>query len=366
MIHVSKYQIFTLMTVFQLGSTIIFGFAADAGRNAWISTLISSVLGMCIVLLYWSIFHLSGGLSLVEWCPALLGKWIGIPLAWLFPLVFLYDSARIVSDIRFLFPITILHGTPNWLIAITFLLVILYVLFSGYEVLARMSGFFFPLILLSLLLEIVLLFFSGRIHLPNLLPVLGEGWGKVWQTVWPSGLMQTYGESIEFAMFWGFVAQKKQLPFTVAGACILSGLCITLLDVLAITGMGEHVFQQMMYPSFALLKLSNVVDLLENLDAIGVSYLTLTAFTKLTLHLFAAVYCIRKLLAAAGDKAIILTSVVVAFFVSMTMVVSFNGHLEVATTVLPQRLWLPLFLYLPAVLFLMACVKQKRRSAQHD
>ncbi|SET27639.1 GerAB/ArcD/ProY family transporter [Paenibacillus sp. NFR01] len=364
MIQISRYQMFSLMVVFQLGSTIIFGFASSAGRDAWIATLISMFLGGCIILIYALIYRLTGGLTLVDWWPAYFGKWLGTPIAWLYPLLFLYDAGRIVSDVRFLYPITILHSTPNWLIAVTFLLVILYVLFGGFEVLTRMVGVFFPVIIFSLILEIVLLGFSGRIYLPNMLPLLGDGMGRVWSAVWPLGLMQTYGESIEFAMFWGMLSDKKKLTLPIISACLLSGISITLLDTLAVSAMGEGVFKQMMYPSFALLKLSNIADLLENLDAIGVMYLTLTAFSKLSLHLFAAVFCMRKLLAAQSDKGIIIAACIITFLLSMTMVVSFTGHLQVATTVLPSKIWVPLFIYLPVIVLLLILLKKLAKRSQ--
>lgn len=364
MIQISKYQLFAMLVVFQLGSTIIFGFAASAGRDAWITTIISTILGALIVLLYMLIYKLSGGLTLVEWFPALLGKWVGIPLAWLFPLIFIYDGARMVTDIRFLFPVTILHATPNWVIGVSFLLVVVYALFAGLEVMSRLATLFLPIILFTMTLEVFLLLFSNRIHLANLLPAAGEGWERIWKGVWPLGLMQTYGESIEFAMFWVYVKNQKRLSWTIVGACLVSGAFITLLDVLDVACMGEGVFRQMMYPSFSLLKLSNIADLLENLDAIGVMYLMLTAFSKLSLHLFAALFCLRKLLSVQDERKFIVPVALLSLLVSMTMAVSFSGHLQVATFVLPFRIWLPLFLFLPLMLLPFAFFKKWRKGVQ--
>ncbi|ANS74254.1 hypothetical protein AWM70_06375 [Paenibacillus yonginensis] len=316
MLRISKYQLFAMVVIFQLGTTIIFGFASSAGRDAWISSLLVTVLGSIVVGGYLLIFRLTGGLTLVEWPTALLGKWIGMPIAWLYPFVFIYDGARIVSDIRFLFPITILHGTPNWIIGISFLAVVAYALYSGFEVVARMLSIFFPLLVVFLLAETVLLGFSGRINLLNLLPVLGEGWNRVFQTIWPLGITQTFGETIEFAMFWGYLDSKDraQLGRIMVGGCVLSGLCITLYILLGSACMGESIYKQMMYPVFALLKLPNIFDLLDNLDAVGVIYLVITAFGKLSLHLFAAVFCIRKLLGARKDWGIITFLCPLVFF----------------------------------------------------
>ncbi|RCX19604.1 spore germination protein [Fontibacillus phaseoli] len=114
------------------------------------------------------------------------------------------------------------------------------------------------------------------------------------KTVWPLGLMQTYGESIEFAVIWGYVSEKKGLALWTAGGTLVAGFSIALMDLLVVSGMGEAVFQQMMYPGFALLKLSNM-NYLDNLDAIGIIYLVVNAFIKMSLHLFTAAVCLRDL-----------------------------------------------------------------------
>ncbi len=44
---ISAYQLFTITFIFQLGTTIIFGFGGTAGREAWIAELIScSLVGL--------------------------------------------------------------------------------------------------------------------------------------------------------------------------------------------------------------------------------------------------------------------------------------------------------------------------------
>ncbi|WP_410772075.1 GerAB/ArcD/ProY family transporter [Fontibacillus sp. BL9] len=357
MTQISKYEMFALLALYQLGTTVIFGFASESGRDAWLASGLSAVLGACLVLVYLFIFKATGGLTLVEWFPWVFGKWFGTPLAWLFPLLFIYNAARIISDVRFLFPVTILNRTPDWIIGITFLGVVVYALLGGVEVVARLAGFFLPLVYISLLLEIILLAASNTFHFANLLPVAGEGWGRILKTVWPLGLMQTYGESIEFAVIWGYVREKKGLALWAAGGTLLAGFSIALMDLLVVSGMGEAVFQQMMYPAFALLKLSNI-NYLDNLDAIGIIYLVVNAFIKMSMHLFTAAVCLRDLTGGKSEKPMIVVASAMALFISLTMVISFTEHLEVAKKVIPYNVWVPMFLALPGIVLLALPVKK--------
>lgn len=357
MTQISKYEMFALLALFQLGTTLIFGFSSDAGRDAWIASGISTLFGAGLVLIYLFIFKATGGLTLVEWFPWIFGKWLGAPLAWLFPLLFIYNAARIISDVRFLFPVTILNRTPDWIIGFTFLGVVIYALLGGIEVIARLAGFFLPLIYISLIIEITLLATSGTFHFANLLPIVGEGWGRIWKVVWPLGLMQTFGESIEFAIIWSYVAQKKGLALWTAGGTLLAGFSIALMDLLAVSGFGEMAFQQMMYPAFALLKLSNI-NYFDNLDAIGIIYLVVNAFIKMSLHLFSAAVCLRYLIGGKSEKPMVVTASLMALFVSMTMVISFTEHLQVAKQVIPYHVWVPMFLVLPGIVLLALPVRK--------
>ncbi|WP_157382163.1 GerAB/ArcD/ProY family transporter [Schinkia azotoformans] len=42
--QISLYQLFVLTVFFQIGTTIIYGFGAAAGRDAWIVTILSFLL----------------------------------------------------------------------------------------------------------------------------------------------------------------------------------------------------------------------------------------------------------------------------------------------------------------------------------
>jgi spore germination protein KB len=108
----SNYQIFGLTFLYQIGTTIIFGFGASAGRDAWIAILLSTLLGTLITVMYVLLMKLNPGLTLVQWFPAQFGKWLGTPISWLYPLIFLFDAGRAAGDLKDLIPATLLPTTP--------------------------------------------------------------------------------------------------------------------------------------------------------------------------------------------------------------------------------------------------------------
>ncbi|GAA3413144.1 endospore germination permease [Paenibacillus hodogayensis] len=360
MIKVSGYQLFAATVFFQLGTTVVFGFASDAGRDAWIAILLSASIGMLVILGYTVLANMMPGLTLVEWFPKQFGPWLGIPIAWLYPLLFIYDAARGISDLEGLVPVTLLPGTPTWVILGCMMLVIVYLLFSGVEVIFRLAGLLLPIILLSFLLELLLLLSSQSIILSNIFPILGEGWGRVWKSVWPFGILQTFGETIEFAMLWTFLKQDGKLTRINLIAVMVSGITITVFDMFAIMVLGESVFQRNVYPLLVLLKQLSISDFLDNLDALGVMHFMTTTLLKITLHLITAVLAIRKLTRSQGYRLPILIAAAVTLWTGSNMAQSVADHLFVGTRILPYNLWIPLFLVIPGILLTVAWIRKQQ------
>ncbi|UFJ39145.1 spore germination protein [Brevibacillus humidisoli] len=63
----SVYQTWSLILLFQIGSNVVFGFAAVAKQDAWIAAGLSGVLGMLLLYLYSKLY---------EWHPT--ANWGGL------------------------------------------------------------------------------------------------------------------------------------------------------------------------------------------------------------------------------------------------------------------------------------------------
>jgi spore germination protein KB len=359
MVRVSGYQLFATTVLFQLGTTVIFGFASPAGRDAWIAMLISAFIGMFMILGYTALMNMMPNLSLVEWFPKQFGPWLGIPIAWLYPLLFIYDAGRGISDLKELVPLTLLPGTPTWVIIGSMMLVIVYLLSSGVEVVFRLAGLLFPIIFFFFVMELLLLLGSRSVNFDNLQPLLGEGWGRVWKTVWPFGILQTFGETIEFAMLWTFLKKPGQLAGINIIAVLVTGVTIAMFDMFAIMVLGEGVFQRNIYPLLVLLKQLSISDFLDNLDALGVMYFMTTIFLKMSLHLMAAVLAIQKLTSSKSLRLPILIAAVITLWIGSNMARNVSDHIFVGTRILPYNLWIPLFIVIPAILLMVTWIRKK-------
>ncbi len=349
----------TLTTLYQIGTTVIFGFASVAGRAAWISVLISTCIGVGINLLYVTLMHMHPGLTLVQWYPKQFGKWLGTPIAWMYPLQLLYVAGRIIGDLRFLIPNTLLPKTPHVIISSIVLIVAAYALFSGIEIIGRLGELFFPIIILLFFTQVILILSSDIINPQYIKPITGKGWKTIWESVWPLGITQTFGQTIEFAMIWPLVKESKKIFKVSAIATIISGIVIASLDILAVLVLGEGTFSRSIFPMFRLIRIINVGNFIENLDAINVLLFLTTAFFKICLHLFAAIRGIQQLSYAKNSRVFILPAIVIVLYLGMNMAANAPEHIEAGLKILPYNLWILLFFVLPGILFIVAWIRNR-------
>lgn len=355
MAKISGYQLFCVTLLFQLGTTVIFGFAASTGRDAWIVTLFSTTIGILLIRLYISIMNMNPGLTLVEWYPKQFGKWIGLPIAWLYPLLFLFDSGRIVGDLRDLVPTTILPNTPPLVITLLFVLVVVYGLYLGLSNVARVGEVLVPFILVLFIVEIVLLLFSKIVN-PNLLkPVLWNGWSPVLNAIFPEGVSQTYGETLALTMIWTQVDQSKSVWKSTLFATIIASLTFMTFDLLAITIFGGLLFERSIYPFYSLTGMVNIEGFITNLNPFAVTYFIITAFFKLYIKMYTALAAVNILLPSVGKRKLIWPAALVVMVLGFTVSKNVTEHIYVlALKWITPYFWVPLFIILPVLLFVVS------------
>ncbi|MFC0214949.1 GerAB/ArcD/ProY family transporter [Paenibacillus chartarius] len=357
--RISKKQLFIMIMYFQIGTTIIFGFSAQSGRNAWLGVLVSVGLGLLAIGIYLALMKLLPGLTLMEWYPAVLGKWFGVPISWLYPLMFLYVSGRVLADLRDLIPTTILPSTPPYFFLGVFMCFIAYALYHGLESFGRLCEIMFPIIIGSFVVVVILLIGSDIIRLKHLFPIMEQGFGEVWTSVWPAGVTQTFGETIVFAMFWPMVKQQGQISKTVVMATLSSSLLILIVDLLCITTLGEGMFAASIYPMYTVIRLISIAEFIEHLDAIAVLYFINTAFFKVAIYMLAAMYGIQRLLLMTNRRMLPIPFAAAVLFMGLTMSDSIQEHIfGVHMNILSPYFWVPLYIVAPALLVIVALIRR--------
>lgn len=362
---ISIFQLFAITFTFQLGTTIIFGFGGSAGRDAWIGELISLCLGIFVILLYTTLMRMNPGLSFVQWFPVQFGRWVGIPIAFLYPCLFIYVVGRNIADIRDMVSTTLLLRTPLIIIAGVFTTIIAYCVYSGIEVISRLGEIIFPAVLIMFGIEAILLFGSGVLHIYNLQPIMEKGWGPIWKVVYPSGITVPFGETIALAMFWPDTRYPEKIMKITILATLVSGIMITCFDLLAILVYGS-LFSRFLYPLYTLLSMISIGNFIENLQMFGALYFFMTALLKSSIDMLAAVKGIQQLTRMKDYRVLIIPTSVIALYLGMTMSKNIAEHVYYHhLKIVAPYVWVPMSLVLPSILFIVTWVRQKvQKSTQ--
>lgn len=352
--RISHSQLFALTVLYNLGTTVIYGFAAGAGRDAWLALLLATVIGTGLSSLYVLLARLCPGRTLVEWFPAQLGPWIGIPIAWLYPIWFLYHAARVFAEFQLIIPALLLPRTPGLVVSAVYFALAAYALYHGIEAFARLCEFLLPVLMVLFLVEAILLGVSGHLRAAELLPVAGEGWGRIRETVWPFGMLQIFGETLHLAVIFPLCRQPDQILKPLVGANILAGVILAGGDMLAMAALGEDLFKASLFPLYELSRFVDVGEFFTNLEALSMIAFSVTALAKLYVHLYAAVRSIQVLTRLHGSRPLVMPAVLMAGGMGVTMSPSISHHIAVGLKAKAPYFWIPLYLVLPITLLIVA------------
>ncbi len=325
MIHLSKHQLFTLMFLFEVGSTSVFALGIDAKQDAWIVILLGLLIGLGFVWIYTELQSAFPDKNYVEIILSVLGKKLGIPLILLSLLGCFWHCARNLREFGELIIITVLPETPLLVINFIFVLVAIYVLFNGVEVLARSSEIIMPIILLFMLSLYILVYISGDVDFRNLTPVLGKGIKPVLKTL-PSMVVFPFGEMFVFLMYWNYANEKKLVRKTAMKAVFYSGIMLCTTVIMDITVLGARYVSIATVPLVETIRLINIGNIITNFDAIGVLIIFFGGFFKMVIYLNAVVLILTTLFKIKNNKLMIILVSVFLLWFSMVFESSYVFH----------------------------------------
>ncbi|MCR6095847.1 endospore germination permease [Salipaludibacillus agaradhaerens] len=349
---ITNYQMFLLMVLFMLGSAVVVGLEMNSQQDAWLTILTGMVFGSVFFLLYGYIFSKHPGRALTSILEDVFGKIIGKLISIGYIGYFLYIAARVTRDFTDLIVIELMMKTPDYIIAIAIIIVVIYASSLGIEVIARTGQ-----------LAIIFLFGLGGLvivfalidQLPDfsrLEPVLEEGWGRILTNAFPVATTFPFGELIAFTMFFPFFKENKTKKVVMTGlsAIVVSGVTLASLSALIVAINAPEVMDDLAFPLLDAIKKINIADIIQRLDPIGILFLVIGGFYKISLFVYAAnvafnhVLKLKKNVFMQGFLAIV--PLVASFYIAE----NFIEHLYIGLEIVPYYLHLVFQLYIPLLL----------------
>lgn len=364
---ISKHQLLCLIVLFEIGSTTLFALGIDAKQDAWIVIILSSIIGIILILIYTELQKYFSKKNLIEIIIELLGKSIGIPLAFLYGLFFLYGSSRNLRDFTELMKITFLARTPRLVLHITIMAVMVYVIILGLTVLGRTSEIMLPIFIFCILITIMMVIISSEFDIKELSPVLSNRIKPILNSSFPMVINFPYGEAFAFSMIWCYTKPQKYIRQVSILAIILFTVLLLITTIIIICTIGVEFASIATLPLLEVIKMIDVGNILTNLDAVGVIILFIGGFYKTILFLYASVLNFSTLFKIkTNSKWLIIVCAVFETWFSIVFESSYAYHIWLGHKASFPYLFNTFQLIIPPLLLIICWLKIKVKKLRID
>ena len=359
---ISATQLFVLIVLFEMGSAILVGIASDAKQDAWIAVLLGLAGGLMIFLVYYRLYVFYPDLPLTSYAQKITGKWLGRFIGLLYIVYFMYCAARVLRDFGELLSTTIYNSTPLFIINTLMIITIIYAVHKGFEVISRVGELYFGIVYVTAILGMLLIVFSGLIHLGNLKPILENGLKPVMKTFLTQTINFPFGEMVVFTMLLPFLRDKKKAKIVCLSGMILSGINITITVVVNISVLGVALFQRSTFPLLTTVGRIQIADFIERLDVLFMLYLIIGGFFKIAIFYYAAVAGAADIFQFKNQRKLVFPIGMIVLFSSITIASNIAEFLKEGLVVVPIYLSWPFQIIIPFILLIIAFLRNRKKK----
>lgn len=287
--RVGVVELTALMTVYS--STEIFlsmpsRIAVEGAGFAWAIPLVSGMLVTIAFLIVHFCLKRFPGENLLQVISRLFGRFTALPIALVFALLLLTQTALVTREFTETVVTTVLPATPSAVIAFTFLLVAFYYAYKGLEGLSRTALLFsyFCLVGIALLLILPLSWFDVRL----LLPIWGHGIGN---TLWFGAINSSLFFNVLFlSILYPTLRNRDHFLYVGVISTIVTAVIFSIVLVVFLGTFAPAVSGKVPFPMYQLARVIYVGRFVQRLEAIFVFLWTAAAVIKMGFGLWMVAY----------------------------------------------------------------------------
>jgi spore germination protein KB len=358
---ISANQLFILMVLFELGSAMLVPLAMRAKQDAWLAILLGMIGSLVLLSVYHKLYWYYPDLLPTEYMQKILGKVMGTLLAFVYILYFMYDASRILRDFGEMLLTFAYPDTPLFIANALLMLVIIYTIRKGIEVIARSGELLFIFMYILAVAGFILIVCSGLINFTNLQPVLEEGLIPTLKITLSETLYFPFTEVIVFTMILPYLNNPKKAKVTMLCATGLSGINLVITMLINISVLGVDLTARSQFPLLSTVQTIQVANFLERLDVFFMLAMVIGIFFKLNVLFYAVVIGAANLFKIKSPSRLSYPLGIVILFLSITIASNFQEHLYEGLKIAPF-IHIPLFVIIPPFLLLVVVLKNNKRQ----
>jgi spore germination protein KB len=208
----------------------------------------------------------------------------------------------------------------------------------------------------------LLIIFSGLIHLENLKPILENGWRPILKTFLTETLTFPFGEMVVFTMLLPFLSDKKMAKIVCVGGMILAGINITITTIVNISVLGVGLYHRSTFPLLTTIGRIQIADFLERLDVLFMLYLIIGGFFKIAIYYYAAVAGAADIFQFKNQRKLVFPIGMIVLFGSITIASNFAEFIREGTVFVTIFLSWPFQIIIPSILLIFAVFRNRKKK----
>lgn len=352
---ISSLQFSTLMIfpILSLFSGIgLYDIVKIANIDSYISPIISTLIGILILLIFIYILNYKKELSLPEKNIQLFGPIFGNIINYMINILILFVGIVIIYSISNFIVSQFLAETPIYIILILFGIIIIYSVTKGIEVIARTGIVFFIIIIILTIISTfgLIPFFDTS----NIKPILENGIKPPIE----GGMILTLTNIVPIIIMLivpkNKIVKNEKLPKYLIIAFLISMLFIFLATLLTVDVLGIHLLKIFPHPEYIVLKKISILGFIDRIENIIYIKWLLNDFISLAL----VVYYISNSIKRKNKQKII--PIIVTIIILLFSQILFKDNTEFKWFVLNIYPYLNLLLLLILIIISINIIIKRR------
>jgi spore germination protein KB len=361
-VRISPFELSILTIFFTTGTTILVipaGMAAKANQDAWLSALIGMIICLVMVYFYVVCAKAMGRESYIQYLQKVYGKVIGKLVGFAYVYFAFVGTTTLLFYFGNFTTTQILTETPIEILNLLLLIVVIFVVRAGLEVLARTGELLFPWFMFLLVSLVILLI--PQIELERISPLfdasIKDHLSAIFNFVATAGfplvlMLMFYPRNINRPdkTKWGFMAGS-----------VFGSMIVVVIIFLCILVLGASATARQMFPSYVLAKTVSLFDILERIESVMATMWILSIFFKTSIYFYAFVIGLAHLLGVRNYRFLVVPLGILAVIFSTVVYPNVQYMIHWDTTYWPPYALIMGF-FIPLLTLIIDKIKKRLKS----
>ena len=290
---ISDKQGICLVIMFILGSTLLLGTGGGiAKKDGWLAIIIGIVYAAPAIYIYSRLLSKFHGHDLFDILQLVFGKFLGKCISVLYIWFAFHLGALVERNFTDFTETAVYPDTPVVFPLIFFVLLFIWCVKLGIEVLGRWSEFYIIIVLL-LILTVTIILSLPLLNFNNLRPFLYDGIKPILTSAF-LGFSFPFAETVVFMMVFSSLKTKNSSYKVYFKGLITGGIIILLVSLRNILILGADSISRDYFPSYVAVSTIKIGDFIQRLEIAVSTVLLLNVFVKVSICLLAVCKGLEK------------------------------------------------------------------------